>query len=101
MKAARFGFFLARARTNMQPNKWVIFTYDSANPPRFGHSPRPYASQPPSGHRGTGLKKRLKATIKVDVSRPEIYRRNEAKATKGVRTQQLQCFMLRAETWTL
>ena len=28
MKAVRFGFFLVRARTNMDPNKWVIFAYD-------------------------------------------------------------------------
>ena len=37
LKAARFGFFLVRARTNMDPNKWVIFAYvpshgDSATP---------------------------------------------------------------------
>ena len=64
----------------MQPNKWVIFTYDSASPPRFGHSPRPYASQPPLMLPNPpldileqDLKKRLKATIKVDISRPEIY----------------------------
>ena len=40
MKAARFGFFLVWARTNMDPNKSVIFEYDrvptyrvSATPP--------------------------------------------------------------------
>ena len=40
MKAARFGFFLVQARTNMDTNKLVIFTYDrvpayrvSATPP--------------------------------------------------------------------
>ena len=29
MTAVRFGFFLVRARTHMDPNKWVIFAYVS------------------------------------------------------------------------
>ena len=41
LKAARFGFFLVRARTNMDPNKWVIFAYDGV--PAHGDSATPLA----------------------------------------------------------
>ena len=41
LKAARFGFFLVRARTNMGPNKWVIFAYDGV--PAHGDSATPLA----------------------------------------------------------
>ena len=65
MKAARFGFFLVRTRTNMDLNKLVIFAHQQcASPPRFGHSPPPhtyktYASHrapSPSRRRGKGVK---------------------------------------------
>ena len=41
LKAARFGFFLVRARTNMDPNKWMIFAYDGV--PAHGDSATPLA----------------------------------------------------------
>ena len=102
VKAARFGFFLVRVRTNMDPNKWVIFAYDrapahrdSAIPPAlyvqslcFPHPPTPYVQSlcftppPNTSTSWNRYKSRLKATIKADISYPEIYRRkcNEAKA---------------------
>ena len=89
-----FGNFLARARTNMDPEEWVIFGYDSAAPPRSGHSRliRTQYMLPPLDNVS-----RLKATMKAHISRPEIQRcmdnRNETKALKipigEFRTQQL------------
>ena len=90
MKAARFSFFLVRARTNMDPNKWVIFAYDRV--PAHGDSAIPLAlyeetfcfptptPPPPLSTSWNRYRSRLKAKIKADISRPEIYRRNEAKA---------------------
>ena len=82
LKAARFGFFLVRARTNMDPNKWVIFAYDGV--PAHGDSVTPLAlyvqslcfPTPPPPYPSTSwnrYKSRLKATIKADIFRPEIY----------------------------
>ena len=65
MKAVRFGFFLVRAGTHMDPNKWMIFAYDRVPAHRGPYPPplppirknlmlpNPY---PPSRHRGTGIK---------------------------------------------
>ena len=41
LKAARFGFFLVRSRTNVDPSKWVIFTYDGV--PAHGDLATPLA----------------------------------------------------------
>ena len=91
LKAARFGFFLVRARTNMGPNKWVIFAYDGV--PAHGDSATPLApyvqslyfpTPPPPPHthtprcHGTGnrYKSRLKALNQGRHFRPEIYGHN-------------------------
>ena len=88
MNAARFGFFLVRSSTNMDPKEWVIFAYDRVPAHRDSAiPPAPYVQSlcfptpnPPLLTLWNRYKSRLKATIKADISRPEIYRCNEAKA---------------------
>ena len=75
-----FGDFLARTRTNMDPNEWVILAYDGVPAHRDlrAHS-FPIRTQ-------IMLPLDIVATIKTDISCPEIQRcmdnRNEAKALK-------------------
>ena len=42
MNAVRFSFFLVGARTNMDPNKWVIFVSDKVPAHRDSAIPAPY-----------------------------------------------------------
>ena len=69
----------------MDPNKWVIFAYDRVPAHRFSAIRAPYVPSvcfltlPPLDNVEQVCKSRLKATIRADTSRPESYKRNEAK----------------------
>ena len=89
-----FGDFLARARINMDPNEWVILAYDGV--PAHRDLPfLPYGTQ-------IMLPLDIVATIKADISCPEIQRcmdnRNEAKALKRSFWVLNNCLKLCAET---
>ena len=84
MKAVRFAFFLVRARTNMDPNKWVIFPYDRVPTCHvLAILPTPQVQSlcfPILLSTSWNMYKNcLKAMIKADISHPEIYGSNEAK----------------------
>ena len=51
MTAVRFGFFLVRARTHMDPNKWVIFAYVS-KPSESNNQGQHLASVPVAPYHG-------------------------------------------------
>ena len=51
MNARRFSYFLAQARTDMDPDKWVIFAYDGVTAYQDPALPTPYIQSlcsPPS-----------------------------------------------------
>ena len=103
MNAVRFNNFLAQARTNLDPDKSVIFVYDGAPAHKNLAIPAPNTELkmlPPYSPFLNIVEQAiscLKAAIKADISRPEIQRqmdnRDEARA-QGIplgefRTQQL------------
>ena len=102
-----FGYFLARARTNiMDPDEWMIFANDGVPAYRDPAIAAPYVHSlcfPPLDFVERVLSC-LKATIKADFSDPEIQRRmdsrKEAKAP-GIPLGEFEhnnCLKLCAET---
>lgn len=85
MNATRFGYFLAWARTDMDPNKWAIFVCEGVPAYRDQAIPAPYVQSLcfPLDIVEQVLSC-LKVATKVDVLHPQIQRRmdnrNEAKA---------------------
>ena len=73
MNARRFSYFLAWARTDMDPDKLVIFAYEGVtayqDPALLPHTYR--ACAPPLDIVEQVLS-RLKVTIKADILHPEI-----------------------------
>ena len=88
MNARRFSYLLAWARTDMDPDKWVIFAYEGMTAYQDPALPAPYiqslCSPPPPLDIVEKVLSRLKVTIKADILCPEIQRRidnrNEAEA---------------------
>ena len=60
MNARRFSYLLAWARTDMDPDKWVIFAYEGMTAYQDPALPAPYiqslCSPPPPRHCGKGIK---------------------------------------------
>ena len=58
MNARRFSYFLAWARTDMDPDKLVIFAYEGVTAYQDPALPAPYIQSlcSPSQYRGTGIK---------------------------------------------
>ena len=61
MNARRFSYLLAWARTDMDPDKWVIFAYEGMTAYQDPALPAPYIQSlcsppPPPRHCGKGIK---------------------------------------------
>ena len=75
MNARHFCCFLAR--TDMDPNKWVIFVYEGVTAYQDPALPAPYIQSLCSPHPLNIVEQvlsRLKVTIKADISHPKIQR---------------------------